>query len=67
MRLWISSLTDKAIREGLRKLEDGRPADLIAGLFGIAGIHGEHLAGLAHLLQALFGRNGESPSSVHIP
>ena len=33
-------------------IRDGRPADLIAGLFGIAGIHGEHLAGLAHLLQA---------------
>ena len=33
-------------------IRDGGPADLIAGLFGIAGIHGEHLAGLAHLLQA---------------
>ena len=27
MRLWISSLTDKAIREGLRKLEDGSKYD----------------------------------------
>ena len=27
VRLWISSLTDKAIREGLRKLEDGSKYD----------------------------------------
>ncbi len=27
MRLWISSLTDKAIREGLRNLEDGGKYD----------------------------------------
>ena len=27
MRLWISSLTDKAIREGLRNLEDGSRYD----------------------------------------
>ena len=29
VRLWISSLTDKAIREGLRKLEDGSKYDKI--------------------------------------
>ena len=27
VRLWISSLTDKAIREGLRKIEDGSKYD----------------------------------------